>query len=640
MSVDDFSFFLSVDMTDIVMKTFSTEEKVVIRSAFVHGLRKTQSIDKSRIAVIIGHKGDGKTVCGKYMLQQLHDFKHKVLVNTYKDWQTVKIKHKDMPDTAIFIDDMFGTDRFRKSIYDKWQPYLDQIYAASTNGNISTIIAIDKKIFEKYLAHNNCHKLFTNEHVIDLTGECALKRDEMCNILKEHLRHFKYANKVRFCVDKVNDNTAEFVEYGDLMIWEDTIEQISILPFPVGFPSAAAAFASSIENIKQGVEYFYSPQNSIVVSINEIRRSPDVSQRKAAFAIGTIVQHGGKMTLSEFEAEENQIDSRKRSSKDIKKVKGRLSLKDALRGRILANEPITVYFREGLNEIEGNYVDIEEGNISFRCVPIYYSAAISFGKEYAVDVIAAMPFDFISKFVGPPRAYNDRQSLYISLDPATYQVLFERLLGEIERKNVRLVMEHQYMGEKTFVIAFLKHISSECKMKRFLQMKDGETNLNCLCHGMTRNYQKNPDYSNFTEHILKTVWKEHMKRSGQKEFFEKEAVKIAAHQKNISTFEELVKQMKTFDAKCFDAVIQTGSRQLLDILFRYKDYRIDLLTAVKSTYRYHYKEDAKRATQFTEYILQKEKSLMIKKAMREARKFASDSKDNNLLKFLASLEKE
>ena len=427
------------------MKTFSTEEKVAMRPAFENILHKTQTTDESRIAVIIGHKGDGKTVCGKYMLQQSDDFKHKVLVNTYKDWQTVKVKHKEKPDTAIFIDDMFGTDRFRKSIYDKWQPFLDQIYAASTNGNISTIIAIDKKVFEKYLAHNNCHKLFANEHVIDLTGEFALKRDEMCNILKEHLRHIKNANIVRFCDDKVNDNTAEFVEKGDLTIWEGTLEQISLLPFPVGFPSAAAAFASSIENIKQGVEYFYSPQNSIVVSINEIRRSPEVSQRKAAFAIGTVVQNGGKVTLSEFEAEEIQIDSRKRSSKDIKKVKGRLSLKDALRGRILANEPITVYFREGLNEIEGNYVDIEEGNISFRCVPIHYSAAISFGKEHAVDVIAVMPFDFISKFVGPPRAYNDRQSLYISLDPATYQVLFERLMGEIEKKNVRLVMEHQYM---------------------------------------------------------------------------------------------------------------------------------------------------------------------------------------------------
>ena len=131
-----------------------------------------------------------------------------------------------------------------------------------------------------------------------------------------------------------------------------------------------------------------------------------------------------------------------------------------------------------------------------------------------------------------------------------------------------------------------------------------------------------------------------MKRSGQKEFFEKEAVKIAANQKNTSTFEELVKQMKTFDAKCFDAVIQTGSKQLIDILFRYRDYQIDLLTAVKSTYGYHYKEDTKRATQFTKYILQKESSLMKKKVMREARKFAIDSKDNDLLEFLASLEKD
>ena len=623
------------------MKTFATEEKVALRSAFETGLSKISSTNKPRIAVIIGHKGDGKTVCGKYILQQSHDFKHKVVVNTYKDWQTVKIKNKENVDTVMFIDDLFGTDRFRKSIYDKWHPYLDQIYAASMNGNISTIIAIDKKVFEKYLAHNNCHKLFAEEHVIDLTGDFALKRDEMCNILKQHLRHFKKAKNVRFCEEKAEDNTAEFTENGDLIIWEDIIEQISILQFPVGFPSAAANFASSIENIKQGVEYFYSPQNSIVVSINEIRRSTEMSQKKAAFAIGTIVQHGGKMTLCEFESDENQIDSKKRSSKDMKnKAKGKVSLKDALNARVPPNEPITVYFREGLNEIEGNYVDIEEGNISFRCVPIHYSAAISFGKEHAVDVIAAMPFDFVSKFVGPPRAYNDKHSLYISLDPATYQVLFDRLMDQIERRNVRLVMEHQYMGEKTFVSAFLKYISHECKMKRFLQMKDNESNLNVLCHGMTRSYQKNPDYANCTEHILKTEWKEHMRRSGQKEFFEKEAVKIAANQKNVSTFEELLKQMKTFDAKCFDAVIRTGSKQLLDILLRYKDYRINLLTALKSTFKYHYKDDARRATLFAKYILMKESSLMGKKAMREARKFANDSSDNDMLEFLASLEKD
>ena len=585
---------MSIAMTDVVMKTFSTEEKVAKRSAFEKGISALTSSDKSRIAVIVGHKGDGKTVCGKHMLQELHGFKHKLLVNSFKEWQTVKIKDKAIPDTAIFIDDMFGTDRFRKSIYDKWQPFLDQIYAASTNGNVSAIISIDKKVFERYVTHNNCHSLFSKDHVIDLTGEFSLKREEKCSVLKEHLRHFNKAKKVTFCGDKVDDNTAEFVENGDLYIWEDTIEQISILSYPVGFPTAAVAFASAIENIKQGVEYFYSPQNSIVVSINEIRRSQEPSQRKAAFAIGTIIQRGGQMALSEFEAEENQLDSRTRSSKEIKKGQGRLPLKDALRGRVPANEPITVYFREGLSEIKGNYVDIEDDTITFRCVPIHYSAAISFGKGYAVDVIAVMPFDFISKFVRPPRAYNERQSLYISLDPATYAVLFDRLLKEIERKNVRMAMEHQYIGEKTFVAAFLKYISSECKMKRFLQMRDSVTNLNVLCHGMTRNYQKNPDYANCTEHILKTEWKEHMKRSGKKEFFEKEAVKIAAHQRNVSSFEELVKRMKTFDTKCFDAVIQSGSKQLLDILLKYKDYHIDLLTAIKSTYQYHFKNDHKK----------------------------------------------
>lgn len=620
----------------VIIKTFVEEGKVASRLAFQKGMQMLTSNEMSRIAVLVGHKGDGKTISGKYLLN-MTKCKHKFIIGSSKEWQqSVKVKEADEPNTVIFIDDIFGTDRFRKNLYDKWAPFLDTIYSACKNGNVSAIIAMDKKVYEHYLSHQVCHSLFCEAHIIDLSEEFGLKRDEKVNIVKEHLKKFKKANEVRFCKEKEEDNTANFVEGEDLIIWEGTVEQIAILPYPVGFPRAASAFASSIGNIKQGIEYFYCPQNSIVVAVNEMRQSQDPYQKKASFAIGALVQSGGQLSISAFDADENLIEPKvKRGHKETRVS----NMKTALRKSVPNTEQQTIYLTEGIDEVKGKYINIEDDRIYFRCVPIHYSAAISFGKVFASDVIAVMPFDFVSKFVGPSRAFPDRQALYISLNASAFSVLADRLLQEISKRDVKTVMEHPYFGEMNFVSFFLKHVSSECKMKLLLQTTDKETNLNVLCHGMSRSYQKHPEFSNFTEHILyMKIWKENMKKkTTMKEYFEKEAVKIAATEKKVSSFKALVKVMKTFDDKCFDAVIQSGSKEFLDILLKYQNYKIKLCTALKATSRYHSGRDAKTAVKFAQHLLSKESTLMIKKAMRETTKYATETKDDHLLKLLKML---
>lgn len=620
------------------METFASEEKKTKRIAFEAGLQVLTGENRSRVDIIVGHKGDGKTVCGRYILQNLEGFKYKFLISSIKEWQVVRIRAEQQADTAIFIDDMFGTDRFQKAIYDKWHPVLDEIYAACTKGNVVGIIGINKKVYETYLSEEFPHSLFSKGHIIDLTEKYALKPEEKNNILTDHLMSFKMAKEVKICEDRSEDNTAVFTENEVLSICQGTIEEILLVKIPVGFPRAAAAFASDIRNIKQGVEYFDRPQKFMVAEIDKIRKSEDQTKRQMAFAMGILLSFRGTLQLSDFETEEKHLSAKKRFLNKHKKSKGSLTLKDKLKRHIPENEDKTSYLREGINELKGNYVSEEDGKIEFCNVSIFYSVAISFGKEFGRDIVVNMPFDFVAKYVGPSEAFIENLTLYITLDSNSYVVLFDRFLYEIEkRQNIRLVMEHHYMGENSFVSSFLEYIISKGKMKRFLELLDIDTKLNVLCLGMAKMYKKNTDFANCTEEILITgLWDRYMKRSVRKEYFEKEAVKIAALRGYESSFKALVKRINTVDAKCFDAVIQSGSSYIVDVFLKYRVYQFDLKEALKAVYKYHYHKECEKATQFAKHLASKQKDMIVE-AVR-ALKMSLEALESDFLKYLESIE--
>ena len=626
-------FFLSLDKTSVMLKTFESRQKVSSRRAFPKALGVLTNREDSRIVILISYNGDGKTVSGKYLLHKAaHNFKHALLIRTVKEWEMLKITEKSPPNTLVFIDNFFGMSHFSSKAFNEWEPVLEEMFSACTDGNISLIIAMGKKVFDEYTAHHSRHVLFADQFIMDLSDEYKLDLAEKESMVKQNLKGFRNAKNVVFCCDEEADNTAEFCGTDTLSIWNGMIKKIVSLKYPVGFPKAVEIFASSIDNIKQGADFFLNPTFDRCQAINDIKKYRD----HAWFALGNLLQSGGTLHLDTFDLEPVGINtvSKTRSRKSQTKK----TLEQTLYNMLPDDADCVLYLRRGIEDVRGNYVETEDEEVKFRCVSIHYSAAVCFGKLFPSDIVALMPLDFLQKFVGPARVYSDKHQLHIELDHSAYESLTKRLLREIETKNITEAMDHAYWGEKAFASFFLQYVKNEAKMKILLQTQDKITGQTVICYGMKRDYSKSHDFNNFTEQILKMHWQDHMKKKPQLKWKqEKECLKIAARERKPSTFRAIVERMASIDDECFESVIKSGSTELLNLVFKYPTYRFDVCKALIETCFYHYSNDRTTAINFAKLLLSKEKDLLVKCHLKKALSKAVESNNTELLEMLKSL---
>ena len=624
------------------LKSLTCRQKVTERSAFRKATERLTNLKESRIVVLVSYSGDGKTVTGKHLLKNTEAFSKTILIRSVDEWGKLTINEKACPDTLVFIDNFFGADHFSKKLFQDWQPVMDEIYSACTDGNISLIIAIDKKVLVQYLKHYRRHQLFARKFILDLSKEYKLTQTEKMRLIEAQLGSVPYA---KICDDEETDNTAMFRKNEILYIWRGKLDQIVDLNYPIGFPRAVERFVSSKENIRLGADFFLKPVDEIVDAISRIRRNAfnNPYDKQIYFAIGTLLLSSGNLHLdaedlacsSFFPCKWNP--SRQTRTKNALK---QCSLKDSL-CRSLPNETDSIlYLKQGIDEILGNYLDKDGDNVYFHCVSVHYSAAVSYGKAFPKDIIEVMPIDFIQKFVEPSKVSTDEDSLHIELNQNLYESLAVRLMKEIEAKNVRKAMDNIFWGEKAFVSFFLHFIEGEAKMKILLQTQDKDTDLTVVCYGMEMAFRKNPDFSNFTEQVIKTgKWKMHMRRCSNqfKVKQEKECLKIAIEKRSFSTVQTLLEVTKPIDDDCFDSVIKSGCTKLLSIVYKYPTYRIDVGRALIRTSFYHYVTDPAMAMKFSKALLSKEKDETVKRHFRKALFLAVETNDANLLKMLQAL---
>ena len=616
-----------------MLQTFERQLKVSPRRMFLRALDVLSDSVDSRVVILVGNNGDGKTVCGKYMLRTLAtNFKYALLIRSVKEWELIEITGNSKPNTIVFFDNFLGSNHLSVTSYTEWEPIFDEIFSACTDGNMSAIIAMGKSVFEEYTSHHRRHPLFADRFIFDLTNEYKLNKDEKIYMIKQNLKGFRYAKDVVFCSEREDDNTGELFENGILSIWEDMVEDIANLEYPVGFPKALEIFASSIENIKQGADFFLNPTLDMYHLMNDTRRHSE----HGWFALGNLVLSEGSIQLDTYDSRQIGLNTfgQKLLKKQIKK-----SLKQVLCSMLSDGADSIAYLKRGIEGIRGYFIEIEDEIARFNCTSTYYSAAICFGKYYPRDVVDIMPKDFIQRCIGPARAYSDKHRLHLELDHASYESLTKRLLNEIEHKNVKEAMDHTYWGERAFVTSFLQYVDKEAKMKILLQTLDENTGKTIVCYGMQRSYTKGNDYNNFTEQVLKTgVWKEHMKKKPQLKLAqEKICLQIAADQRNISSFQAIIERMAAIDDNCFETVIKSGSLALLNIVFKYPTYRIDVCRALEKTALYHFKNDPATAVKMAKTLLSKEKNILIKLYMKNALGIAIENNDVELLDMLRAL---
>lgn len=633
------------DKTRVQLKSLACRQKVTERSAFRKATERLTNLKESRIVVLVSYSGDGKTVTGKHLLRNTEAFNKTLLIRSVHEWGKLAIKEKAFPDTLVFIDNFFGADHFNKKLFQDWQPVMDEIYSACTDGNISLIIAIDKKVFVQYLKHYRRHQLFAQKFILDLSKEYKLSETEKIRLIEEQLESVPYAKDVKICDDEETDNTAIFRKNEILYIWRGKLDQIANMNYPIGFPRAVERFVSSMENIRLGVDFFLKPVDEIVDAINRIRRNAlnNPYDKQIYFAIGTLLLSRGNLHLDAEDLACSSFFPCKRNSSRQTRTKNALkhcSLKDSL-CRSLPNETDSIlYLKQGIDEILGNYLERDGDNVYFHCVSVHYSAAVSYGKSFPKDIIEVMPIDFVQKFVEPSKASTDEDSLHIELNQNLYEPLAVRLMKEIEAKNVKKAMDNIFWGEKAFVSFFLHYIEREAKMKILLQTQDKDTGLTVVCYGMEMAFRKSPDFSNFTEQVIKTgKWKKHMRTCSNqlKVKQEKRCLKIAIEKRSFSTVQTLLEVMRSIDEDCFDSVIKSGCTKLLSIVYKYPTYRIDVGRALIRTSFYHYGTDPAMAMKFSKALLSKEQDVIVKSHFRKALFLAVEANDANSLKMLQAL---
>ena len=239
------------------MKKLDGIDAITHRTVFSKAKEVLSREKGSRVVILQGYQGEGKTVTGIYLMKKATNYKHRFLVRSTKEWETIFIKESPRPNTIVFMDNFLGVDnKFSLKQFEEWEPYLDEIFSACTNGNVSVVIAMHKRVFDYYIKHHRRHGLFANEFVMDLNKEYRLSPKETSCLIRNHLKGLKHNIDFQFCKEQSDDNTEHYNGTGGLKIWNGTIEQIENLQYPIGFPKALEEFASSIDNIKKGVSFF------------------------------------------------------------------------------------------------------------------------------------------------------------------------------------------------------------------------------------------------------------------------------------------------------------------------------------------------------------------------------------------------
>ena len=621
------------------MRRLDGMNAITERAVFANALNVLTKGIGSRIVILLSYSGDGKTVTGIYLMKNAADFKHRYIVRSVKEWGTIVIKEKPRPNTIVFMDNFFGVERFNMKQFEEWESVLDEIYSACTDGNVSIVISIHKRVFGYYIKHHRRHTLFANEFIMDLSKEHRLSPKEKSSLIRNQLKGFKHGVDVHFCEEKSDDNTENYGGNGVLQIWTGTLEQIENLQYPIGFAKALEDFASSIDNIKEGAGFLLKPTDEAVKATDEIRRSKDQFYKQIGFAIGTVLQCGGSLPrdgdcLGKILQPTGLSGSKARSNKSRKKT----SLIESLCKRLPEDIDPCIYLSQGLEEIRGDYIEKDDETVHFHCTSIHYSVALSYAKAFPNDIIALMPFDFIRRYIGPSRMFSDDCSLYIELNANTYEGLAKRLIKQIQCKNVKGEMEHMAMGEKSFVSAFLNYVAKEAKLTILFQTVDDQ-NYTVICYGMQKQYHRSSDVNNFTEQVLKSgLWRNHMKKKPQwKEIQERECLKITLSRGNLATARMIIEHMKSIDDDCFDSIIKSGSTDLLNTVYKYPTYRLDICRALIKTCSYHWESDSTSAIKLAKALLAKQKDLVQKAHFRGAMREAIDYNDANLLSMLKIL---
>jgi hypothetical protein len=121
----------------------------------------------SRVAVIQGNSGDGKTFMAWELLARLADNLgvKPAKITTASQW--MELVNVNVPQ-IVCIDDMFGSSRLsRQRLEDEWIPLLPDIAICLSKGFVRLVLPMRKKILAECWDEVKDFELFQEHHIVD-----------------------------------------------------------------------------------------------------------------------------------------------------------------------------------------------------------------------------------------------------------------------------------------------------------------------------------------------------------------------------------------------------------------------------------------------------------------------------------------
>lgn len=220
-----------------------------------------EKIKKTKVIILSGHPGEGKTTMAKHLLISLFPAERCLNIRDPDDWEHIDLDIALAQFEAILIDDIFGCGVFDEALFRRWKRRLPDLALAIRKG-LSVIIASRNYILEESKQLLRSVPLFKKENIVFLSSE-NLSDDEKCRILEAHLR----AEKRQVDRDEITNCLTKHSEFQRYM--SDAYN------FMFGFPQSVNLFAKQDGLFEKGAEYFSRPYAFFKQCIEELYESKE-----------------------------------------------------------------------------------------------------------------------------------------------------------------------------------------------------------------------------------------------------------------------------------------------------------------------------------------------------------------------------
>lgn len=375
-----------------------------IRTEAVQSTIKT--LEEQHIAILIGKPGDGKTTTAYQVMHEisnkpeaqnvdcLKNIKQKraVIIQSPDEWQKYIDPNEEV---IVYFDDCFGSTNFNREAAARWKSSLDSIYASARKGNIFVLIGLQSRILEKLKESLSCHKLFSEEFVVDAS---YLKENEKRDLIDAYEKDYiKRKNR------KVQSPVKAFKQSSLNVLSEKDKSKIISSMTTYGFPLACRLFFEIERFHDLGYKFFSKPGKELLEEIETMRKG-----KRLTYIVLAYVLINGK--INPYAVDRNLLTD---ICTKLRHPQGNESNVDIL---------------DAIDELTKPYLekDSSTGEYIFSHTAVLDNVLLSFGKVAPEIVLKRCSRRCLYELIRTPKTVHNDMELTIPSN--CFQLLAERLL--------------------------------------------------------------------------------------------------------------------------------------------------------------------------------------------------------------------